>query len=260
MRWNTFSTRLQCTQKKSTGKQLSGKGKQSKSWSTSEGKGKSKENDGKSKETKSANQGAKGLHKGKTSKAGLLGLDNSKSEASSYIQESAWTCTTDTFWNDGWVGHDWNDGWSFGEWNDDWSSVGWHEGWEQTYDTSASSFSLGGLDVSATGSPKRFEWVKMNLDTGTAVNTFPVNFSPEGKGDGGFYDWIPDGEAWQIQGYDANGLLRSLNGRLTGVHKVLCSAAEIACKGRKVFYLGRDGGYMIPIHSKIGLGMRINSF
>ena len=41
-------------------------------------------------------------------------------------------------------------------------------------------------------------------------------------------EWIPDGGAWQFQGFDENGLLRSLNGRLTGVHKVLCSAAEIA--------------------------------
>ena len=87
------------------------------------------------------------------------------------------------------------------EWNDDWSSV-WHEGWEQTYDTSASPFSLGGLDLGATSRPKRFEWVKMNLDTGAAVNTFPLNFGPEGAGDGRFYrtasgDWIPDGGAWQ---------------------------------------------------------------
>ena len=62
----------------------------------------------------------------------------------------------------------------FDEWNDDWSSVGWHEGWEQTYDTSASSFSLGGLDVSATSSPKRFEWVKMNLDTGGCSEHIPI--------------------------------------------------------------------------------------
>ena len=85
-------------------------------------------------------------------------------------------------WNDGWNGDEWNDGWSLDEWNDDWSSVGWHEGGEQAYDTSASSFSLGGLDVSATSSPKRFEWVKMNLDTGAAVNTFPLNLCPEGAG------------------------------------------------------------------------------
>ena len=64
--------------------------------------------------------------------------------------------------------------------------------------------------------------------------------------------------AWQFQGYDENGLLRSLNGRLTGVHKVMCSAAEIAWKGRQDFYLGHDGGYMIPIHSKNGQGMRIH--
>ena len=55
-----------------------------------------------------------------------------------------------------------------------------------------------------------------------------------------------------------NGLLRSLNGRLIGLHKVLCSAAEIACKGRQDFYFGHDGGCMIPTHSKIGQGMRIH--
>ena len=124
-----------------------------------------------------------------------------KSEASSEPQESGHVCTTDTSWTDGWSGDEWNDRWSFDGWNDDWSSVGWHEGWEQTYDTSASSFSLGGLDLGATSSPKRFEWVKIKLDTGAAVNTFPLNFGPEGAGDGRFYrtasgEWIPDGGAW----------------------------------------------------------------
>ena len=74
---------------------------------------------------------------------------------------------------------------------------------------SASSISLGGVDVSATSSPKRFEWVKMNLDTGVVVSTFPLNFGPETAGDGRFYrtasgEWIPDGGAWQFQGYDEN--------------------------------------------------------
>ena len=45
----------------------------------------------------------------------------------------------------------------------------WHEDCEQTYDTSVSSFS-----------PESSEWVKMNLDTGAAVTTFPSNFGPEG--------------------------------------------------------------------------------
>ena len=153
-------------------------------------------------------------------------------------------------------------------WNDDWSSVGWHEGWEQTNDTSASSFSRGGLDLGATSSPKRFEWVKMNLDTGAALNTFPLNFGPEGAGDGRFYrtasgEWIPDGGAWQFQGYDENGLPRSLNGRLTEAYEVLGSAASasapaptsgaagIACKEQQDFYVEHNGGDMIPTHSKI---------
>ena len=95
------------------------------------------------------------------------------------------------------------------------------------------------------------------------MNTFPLNFGPEGAGDGIFYrtarsEWILDSGAWQFQGYVENGLLRSLNGRLTGVHKVLCSAAEIACKGRQDVNLGHDSGYMILVHSKIGQGMRIH--
>ena len=101
-------------------------------------------------------------------------------------------------------------------------------------------------------------WVKMNLGTGAAVDTLPLKFGPEGAGDGRFHrtasgGWIPDGGAWQFQGRDENG---SLNGRLTGVHKVLCIAAEIACKGGQDFHLGHDGGSMIPIYSEIGQEMR----
>ena len=40
------------------------------------------------------------------------------------------------------------------------------------------------------------------------------------------------------------------------VNGFLMVAAEIACKGRQDFYLGHDGGYMIPIYSKIGQEMR----
>ena len=145
--------------------------------------------------------------------------------------------------------HDeWNDGWGLDEWNDYWSGVGWHEGCEQTYNRSVSSFSL-----------ESSVWVSTYLDTGAAVNTFPSNFGPDGVGDGSFFDWIPDGEAWQFQGYDENALPRSLNGRLTGVHKVLCSAAEIAYKEQQDFCVGHNGGHMIPIHSKNGQGMRLHS-
>ena len=125
-----------CSARKSTGKQSSGKGKQSKSWSKSEpshsGKGKKMGNKGKPKGkfkgTEIANWGVKGSHKGKTSKTGLSGLGNSTSETNSGTQESAQTCSPDTSWNDGWNCDEWNDGWSFDERNDVWSSVGWHEG------------------------------------------------------------------------------------------------------------------------------------
>ena len=41
-------------------------------------------------------------------------------------------------------------------------------------------------------------------------------------------------ELGNFKGFDENGLLRSLNGRLTGVHKVLCSVAEIARVGDNI--------------------------
>ena len=66
-------------------------------------------------------------------------------------------------------------------------AVGWHEGWEEPYVNSAGSLSLGSFDLGAVSSPKRLEWVKMNLDTGAAVNTFSLNCGPDGAGDGRFY-------------------------------------------------------------------------
>ena len=73
--------------RKSTGKQSSGKGKQSKSWSKSEGKGKSEEIKGKSKGKSKGSKGAKGSYKAKTSKTGLSGLANPKSET---ISQKFW--------------------------------------------------------------------------------------------------------------------------------------------------------------------------
>ena len=60
------------------------------------------------------------------------------------------------------------------------------------------------------------------------MNTFPLKFGLERR----FYriasgEGNPDGGAWQFQGYDDNGSFKYLNARLTGLHRVLCSAAEI---------------------------------
>ena len=72
-------------------------------------------------------------------------------------------------------------------------------------------FSLGGLDTGATRSPKRFEWVKMNLATGAAVNTFPLNFGPDGAGDGGYYRTA------------SGGFLVVVLGNFQGTMKTVCS-------------------------------------
>ena len=215
------------------------KGNHIKSWSKNEpsitGKGKKKENSekpkGKSKETKGAIQGSKGSGNGKTSKTGISGLENLKSETSSKTQESVQmgqVCTTETSWiHDEWSLDEWNDGWRLDKWNDDWSGVGWHEDCEQTYNTSASSFSF----VSS-------ERVNTNLDTGASVNMFQVNFDREGIGDGSFYVWIPDGEAWQFQGYDENGLPKILEWKIHGCtsnvvqHSISTSTSIRSCRDR----------------------------
>ena len=73
------------------------------------------------------------------------------------------------------------------------------------------------------------------------MNTFPWNLCPGGAGDGRFYrtasgEWIPDGGARQFQGYDESGLLRSLNGRPTGVPKVLgCQFVPLCCLEKSKF-------------------------
>ena len=222
-----------CNASKHVGKQTSGKGNQSKSWSMSEpsisGKGKGEENQGKSKGlsrgTKSENKSAKGSCEVKTS-------------------EMCQVDTADASWiHEEWSPDERNEDWSFDEWNDDRSFVGWREDCEQTHVTLVSSFSL-----------ESSEWVKTNLDTRAVVNTLPSNFSPEGIGDGHFHDWIPDGEAWQFQGYDENCFPKSLDGRLMDAYDVLNSSASasasapasrvagIACKEQQDFCVKHNGG------------------
>ena len=45
---------------------------------------------------------------------------------------------------------------------------------------------------------KTHKRVHLNLDTGVAVDTFPVNFDREGVGDGRFHDWDPRSRSWAI--------------------------------------------------------------
>ena len=186
-------------------KQMSGKGDQSKSWSMSEpsisGKGKGKENQGEtkglSKGTKSENKSAKVSCEGKMLETGQ-------------VDKKTTTCI-----HEKWNLDERNDGWSFDGLNDDRNCVEWREDCDQTQVTSAGSFSL-----ESSG------WQKMSMDTRVAADTLPSNFDREGIGDRSFYDWIPDGEAWNFQGYDENGSPRALDGRLLDAYKVLNSIAS----------------------------------
>ena len=83
--------------------------------------------------------------------------------------------------------------------------LSWHESWNEPNVTSAASLSRVCFHLGEVSSPKRFGWVKMNLDTGAAVNTFPLNFGPDG--DGRFHrtssgECVFDYGAWQPQSYD----------------------------------------------------------
>ena len=122
------------------------KGKQSKSWSKSAGTGKNKkgEGDGKPNGKSTRSKSATCSYKGKSSKTVLSGLENRKSETRSETQESAQTYHTDNSYTD----NSWFfDGWSFVAWNDDLRSVDGVKVWDQTYDYSASSFSLGHFSI-----------------------------------------------------------------------------------------------------------------
>ena len=216
---------------KITGKQTFGRGKQSKSWSMSEpsisGKGKSKENQRETKGTKSENKGGKGSCKGKALE--LRQVDN---------DDRSWIHEEGSF--DGSL----TGGKMIGMVLNGVKIVN-----KQTHVTSASSFS---------------EREKMNLDTRVAANA--LNFGPEGVGGGSFHDWLPDGEAWQFQGFDENGFPRSLDAYEGWNSSASASAsapasrvAGIACKEQQDFHVKHIGGKMIPTHSKFGQEMRVHS-
>ena len=79
--------------------------------------------------------------------------------------------------------------------------------------------------------------MKMNLDT---VPSILVQMEQEMEGTiGQPVDNVLDGGPWQFQGYDKNGLLRSLNPRLVAVHKVY-SSFQSTSKNNFFFHLSRE--------------------
>ena len=131
---------------------------------------------------------------------------------------------------------------------------GWLEWWKGVV--------LDGMKI-ANGCASSFplessERVKMNVDTGAAVNTFPLNFGLR-LGDGSFYDWIPDGEAWrkwfaQISEWKSHECTLSVVQHCISI----CSSTSIrSCRDRDRvrrttgFLRGTRCWYIIPIHMKI---------
>ena len=84
--------------------------------------------------------------------------------------------------------------------------------------------SLGSFDLGAVSSPHRFKWVKMNLGTRAAVSTNPLNFGPDGAGDGKCYTERPVASAFlTLDNFKATTNIAQvffLTRRVTGVHNV----------------------------------------
>ena len=189
------------TPRKDNGK----KSKPSKSWSKSAGKGKSIEDKGDRKSKGSKN--AKGSYNGTSSKTGLSGLENRNQRQVKKHRKlrrrttlTILTLTILSLMMAGVV----TSGLLTG------ARLAGMQVWKKLCDSSQAHSLWGSFDLGAACSPKRFGWVTMNLDTGAAVNTFPLNFGPDGAGCGIFHrtascGCIPDGGAWQFQGYDENG-------------------------------------------------------
>ena len=119
-----------CNARTSTGKQSSGRGKQSKLWFESEGKCKRTRRNPKGNLKEPKVRKASTMERTRKLVSQVLKTRN-RTQARKLRNLHKHVPLTTPWFHDGWNGAKWNDGWSFDEWNGDWSSVGWHEGWEQ---------------------------------------------------------------------------------------------------------------------------------
>ena len=106
--------------------------------------------------------------------------------------------------------------------------------------------------------PKPSEWVNMNLDTGAAANTCPSTLVQMGQEMEDSIEQSVVSVSLMVELGSFKDTMKTVCSHLTGVHKVLCSAGEIVCKGQQDFHLGSDGGFVIPVHSTIGQEMRVH--
>ena len=119
------------------------------------------------------------------------------------------------------------------------------------------------LDLGVMSSPKRFE-----RDTGAAVNTFPLNFGPDGAREKRFFRTASCVSVFlTVELGSFSGIRRKRFALIserktrggTHTHKKCCAVLQVShAKGRQDFHLRSDGGFVIPVHSNIGNEMRMH--
>ena len=118
------------------------------------------------------------------------------------------------------------------------------------------ALSCGALGDAQSSTPGQEEWLKMNLDSGCALTTFPKTFGVAGKGNGLIYktasgELIPDEGALKLTASDEFGTARQLRGRVANVHKALVAQSQVARAGQRT-YLDDQGGWMFGKDSSVG--------
>ena len=95
-------------------------------------------------------------------------------------------------------------------------------------------------------------WLKMNLDSGSAITGFPRSFKPPGHqgGNGKSYraatgELVEDEGGVKVRAEDEYGQVRGMKGRIADIHKPLLAAGECTDLGQKI-WLSDDGGWIVP--------------
>ena len=226
------------------------------------GKPKGKADKGKADKGKGKSKGKADKGKGKKGK----GQANSLGEGETTGGAPAGSAGTQE--EPGWAAEDWSgESWEEPVWGQTaWDDQAWvSDAWQQA----VNAVTLGSLELVSDKCEAALcavaasaDWVRVNLDTGAGLTVFEKRMAKAGaSSNGNSYktasgEFIEDYGPCELAGEDEHGVLRSLPGRCSDVHKTLASASKIAVNGRMDHYLGFDGGYCVPRDSPVGRGLR----
>ena len=104
--------------------------------------------------------------------------------------------------------------------------------------------------------PTPDDWLRLNLDSGCALTTFPHRFGTGRGGNGAVYktasgELIKDEGGVKLVASDEFDEMRKLTGRVANIHKPLISQSQCAKAGQRT-YLDDTGGWMFSKDSKVG--------